>query len=65
MNTRKQRMPLNTCYKLSTYSIRRCLARDRVGLFILIGGGGVIEFVFAYLTTIAGSGDIVFTLTVA
>ena len=59
-------MPLNTCYELGTYSIRRCLARDRVGLFILVvlGGMEVKEFVFAYLMTIAGCGDIVFTLTV-
>ena len=49
------------------YVLYTKVARDRIGLFILVGEGGgeVKEFVFAFLTTISASGDIVFTLTVA
>ena len=50
-------MSLNTCYKLGTYSVRS-LARDRVGLFILVGESERIRI--CLLTTVAGSGDVVF-----
>ena len=53
-------MSLNTCYKLGKYSVRS-LARDRVGLFILVGGSERIRI--CLLTTVAGSGDIVFYIT--
>ena len=53
---------LQTQYVLDTKVSRSRSCRP---IYINRGGGGVIEIVFAYLTTIAGSGDIVFTLTVA
>ena len=40
-------------------------SRSYRSIYTSRGGGGVKEFVFAFLTTISASGDIVFTLTVA
>ena len=41
-------------------------SRSYRSIYISRGGGGEVkEFVFAFLTTISASGDIVFTLTVA